>query len=172
MKLRTLIAAAALVASPAIFTTTAAAETAVAPIFTAEDNNLAVSGYDTVSYFSGAPVKGSADFATTYEGATFQFASQENLDTFLADPAKYAPAYGGYCAWAIGANDALAPGDPNVYKIVDGTLYLNITETVVGFWEEDIPGNLELSESNWVDIEAKPASTNTIPKFTSAAPQS
>ncbi|MEO0634941.1 MAG: hypothetical protein AAFY52_12600, partial [Pseudomonadota bacterium] len=63
------------------------------------------------------------------------------------------------------------PANPNLWRIVDGKLYLNITKNVVGFWEEDIPGNLELSEGNWVSLDAKPASENTIPKFSSAAPQ-
>lgn len=151
MKLRTLIAAAALVASPTIFTTTAAAETAVAPIFTAEDNNLAVSGYDTVSYFSGAPVKGSADFATTYEGATFQFASQENLDTFLAEPAKYAPAYGGYCAWGASQGGAY-PGDPEVYAVVDGRLFLNYNAEVQTTWNEDQASFIETADATWPTV--------------------
>ena len=68
---------------------------------------------------------------------------------FVAEPAKYAPAYGGYCAWAIGANDALAPGDPNVYKIVDDKLYLNFNEDVATKWNADIPGFIASADANY-----------------------
>ena len=84
-----------------------------------------------------------------YQGFDYRFSSEENAQTFIADPAKYAPAYGGYCAWAIGANDALAPGDPNVYKIVDGTLYLNFSEGVAERWNKDIPGFIAKADTNY-----------------------
>jgi YHS domain-containing protein len=103
-----------------------------------------------VSYFTGdAPVVGSAEFTVKYEGYDYQFASAENAATFQEDPAKYAPQYGGYCAWAIGANDALASGDPNVYKIVDGKLYLNFNEAVAERWNKDIPGFIEKADVNY-----------------------
>ncbi|MEM7006891.1 MAG: YHS domain-containing (seleno)protein [Pseudomonadota bacterium] len=151
MKLRTFIAAAALVTAPAVFTSTAIADDAVAPVFTAEDNNLAVGGYDSVSYFSGAPVEGSADFTTTYEGAEFRFASQENLDTFLAEPAKYAPAYGGYCAWGASQGGAY-PGDPQVYAVVDGRLYLNYNAEVQETWNEDRAGFIATADEKWPTV--------------------
>ncbi|WP_299192378.1 YHS domain-containing (seleno)protein [uncultured Erythrobacter sp.] len=122
------------------------------PIHTASKaDTLAVSGYDVVSYFTGdgVPVEGSEEFTVRYNGYDYRFASAESADTFIADPAKYAPAYGGYCAWAIGANDALAPGDPNVYKIVEGTLYLNFSEDVAVRWNEDIPGFIETGDVNY-----------------------
>ncbi len=116
---------------------------------------LALSGYDAVSYFSGdAPVEGSDEFRVRYQGFDYQFANAENAATFQADPAKYAPQYGGYCAWAIGANDALAPGDPNVYKIVDGKLYLNFSEGVAEKWREDIPGFIESGDKNYPTHDA------------------
>jgi len=62
------------------------------------------------------------------------------------------------------------PGNPNLWRIVDDKLYLNITKVVVGFWEEDIPGNISTAESNWVGIEPSAASTNVIPQFNSTAP--
>ena len=121
------------------------------PIYTeAADGTLALSGYDAVSYFTAdAPVEGSAQYTVKYEGYDYQFASAENAATFQEDPAKYAPAYGGYCAWAIGANDALAPGDPEVYKIVDGKLYLNFNESVAERWNADIPGFIEAGDVNY-----------------------
>ena len=117
----------------------------------AKADTLAVSGFDVVSYFTGdgVPVEGSEEFTVRYQGFDYRFASAENADTFIADPAKYAPAYGGYCAWAIGANDALAPGDPNVYKIVDGTLYLNFNEDVSERWNKDIPGFIASADINY-----------------------
>jgi YHS domain-containing protein len=122
------------------------------PIHTAAiGDTLALSGYDAVSYFVGedGPVEGSKDFTVSYNGYDYRFASEENAQAFIEDPAKYAPQYGGYCAWAIGANDALAPGDPNVYKIVDGKLYLNFSEDVATRWNVDIPGFIEKGDVNY-----------------------
>ncbi len=122
------------------------------PVYTAsKGDTLAVSGYDTVSYFEGdgVPVEGSEEFTVLYEGFEYRFASEENAQKFIAEPAKYAPAYGGYCAWAIGANDALAPGNANVYEIVDGKLYLNFSEDVQQNWRKDIPGFIESADTNY-----------------------
>ncbi|MEP6175542.1 MAG: YHS domain-containing (seleno)protein, partial [Parasphingorhabdus sp.] len=77
-----------------------------------------------------------------------------NAAMFQTDPAKYAPQYGGYCAWAIGANDALAPGDPEVYKIVDGKLYLNFSEDVAKRWQVDIPGFIVKADKNYPTHDA------------------
>lgn len=144
-----------------------------------DETGYAVSGYDVVAYFdlTQSPVgeaqpegvKGDADITAVYNGATFAFATEANRDTFVADPAKYAPQYDGHCAYGV-AQGGKVPGNPNLWRIVGGKLYLNITTNVVGFWEEDIPGNLVKSETNWVSIEPAAASTNTIPNFTSAAP--
>ncbi|TRD09960.1 YHS domain-containing protein [Erythrobacter insulae] len=122
------------------------------PIHTAsKGETLAVSGYDVVSYFTGdgVPVVGSEEFTVRYNGYDYRFANEENAAAFVDDAAKYAPAYGGYCAWAIGANDALAPGDPEVYEIVDGTLYLNFNESVQDRWEADIPGFIVKGDANY-----------------------
>lgn len=117
----------------------------------AKADTLAVSGIDVVSYFTGdgVPVEGSEEFTVRYQGYDYRFASEDNAKAFIEDPAKYAPAYSGYCAWAIGANDALAPGDPNVYKIVDGTLYLNFSEDVANRWNKDIPSFIEKADVNY-----------------------
>ncbi|MEL6530757.1 MAG: YHS domain-containing (seleno)protein, partial [Pseudomonadota bacterium] len=122
------------------------------PIYTkTKGDTLAVRGYDVVSYFidEGVPVEGTEDFTVRYQGFDYRFANQDNADAFVADPAKYAPAYGGYCAWAIGANNALAEGDPQVYEIVDGTLYLNFNEGVQERWEKDIPGFIASGDENY-----------------------
>jgi YHS domain-containing protein len=122
------------------------------PIYTEnKDDVVAVSGYDTVSYFQGdgVPVLGLAEFAVKYQGYEYHFANAENAETFIEDPDKYAPQYGGYCAWAIGENDALAPGDAQVYQIVDGKLYLNFNEQVQENWRKDIPGFIEKADANY-----------------------
>ena len=145
-----------------------------------DDTGFAVSGYDVVAYFGlaqnpvgqsqPAGIPGKASITADYNGATFAFASEENRSTFLANPAKYAPQYDGHCAYGV-AKGGKVPGNPNLWRIVDDKLYLNITENVVGFWEEDIPGNLNLSENNWVSLDPEPASDRAIPQFSSTAPE-
>ncbi|QFT57560.1 YHS domain protein [Sulfitobacter sp. THAF37] len=144
-----------------------------------DGTGFAVSGYDVVAYFDlpqnavgadqPAAVPGRAEITADYNGATFAFATEQNRDTFLADPAKYVPQYDGHCAYGV-AKGGKVPGNPNLWRIVDGKLYLNITENVVSFWEEDIPGNIDLAQNNWVSIEPEDRSTSPIPKFTSSAP--
>ncbi len=162
-----------------------AATTLALPVFAGEqyvDNTgFAVSGYDVVAYRSltqnpvgtkqPAGVPGRADITAEYNGATFAFASEENRDKFLSDPAKFAPQYDGHCAFGV-SKGGKVPGNPNLWRIVDDKLYLNISENVVGFWEEDIPGNLDLANGNWPEIEPAAASENPIPNFTSSAPAS
>lgn len=144
-----------------------------------DSSGFAVSGFDVVSYFSlpqapagqpqPAPAPGKASLTATHNGATFAFATEANRDAFRADPARYLPQYDGHCAYGV-AKGGKVPGNPTLWRIVDGKLYLNITTTVVGFWEADIPGNLTRSESNWTRIEPEAASTAAIPNFTPQAP--
>ncbi|RIA55134.1 YHS domain-containing (seleno)protein [Dichotomicrobium thermohalophilum] len=144
-----------------------------------DETGFAISGHDVVAYFEmeQAPVgekqpeavPGRKDITAEYNGATWAFASEENREKFLANPEKYVPAYDGHCAYGV-AKGGKVPGNPDLWRIVDGQLYLNITENVVGFWEEDIPGNIDKAQSNWPGIEGNPASDRTIPFFTSDAP--
>ncbi|MGF1769929.1 YHS domain-containing protein [Enterovibrio makurazakiensis] len=126
-----------------------AATFAADEVYTGFFSSKALSGYDTVSYFEGGPVKGSSKFKTDYKGAEWLFSSQANLDKFLADPEQYAPQYGGYCAWAIAEKDDLAPGDPAYWNIVDGKLYLNYDKSIKNKWEKDIPGFIVQGDLNW-----------------------
>lgn len=87
----------------------------------------------------------------------------------MENPAYYAPQYDGHCAFGV-SKGGKVPGNPNLWRIVDNKLYLNITTTVVGFWEEDIPGNIKKAENNWVNIEDAAASSIPIPKWISQAP--
>jgi YHS domain-containing protein len=101
---------------------------------------LAIAGYDPVAYFTdGKPVEGSSEFETTWRGATWRFASVAHRDQFVADPEKYAPQYGGYCAWAV-AHDKTAGIDPEAWEIVDGKLYLNYSKDIQAQWQQDVPG--------------------------------
>jgi len=143
------LALAALVAAAPLAATAPAAHADKAPVYTGFFNNVAVEGHDPVAYFTeGRPVEGSRDFSTEYQGAEFRFASQENLDTFLADPEAYAPQYGGYCAWAV-SQGYTAKGDADHWRIVDGKLYLNYNKKVQEDWEQDIPGFIASADANW-----------------------
>ena len=114
----------------------------------------AIEGYDPVAYFAeGRPVEGDSAFAHDWMGATWYFASAENRDRFAADPGKYAPQYGGYCAWAV-AHGYTAKIDPEAWTIVDGKLYLNYSKQVQADWAEDIPGHIAKGDANWPKIRA------------------
>ena len=144
-----------------------------------DETGFAVSGYDVVAYRSlasksvgksqTAGVPGLASITADYNNATFAFSSKANRAKFLADPDHYAPQYDGHCAYGV-SKGGKVPGNPNLWRIVDDKLFLNITKTVVTFWEEDIPGNINRSEGNWPGIEGKGASGSTIPNFSSSAP--
>jgi YHS domain-containing protein len=134
-----------------------------------DGTGYAVSGYDVVAYFNGGPSAGKTEFSTDYNGTKFAFSTDANLKAFQADPEKYLPAYDGHCAFGV-AQGGKVPGNPTLWKIVDGKLYLNITKSVQEDWEADIPGNLKKSTANWKDLESKAASKSKIPAFTSSAP--
>ncbi len=121
-------------------------------VYTGWLSNAAVGGYDAVSYFTeGKPVKGSDDYAFEYNGATWLFASAGNRDAFAANPARYAPQYGGYCAWAV-SQGYTAKGDPGQWKIVNDKLYLNYNADVKARWEQNIPGNIRSGDANWPKV--------------------
>lgn len=126
-----------------------------------DEQGIALHGYDPVAYFTvGAPTKGNASFIAKYEGASYFFASAENLQKFKANPAAFAPQFGGFCAMGVALEKKL-DGDPAVWKIVDGKLYLNVNADVSVAWQRDIPGNLEKANDYWPEIKGKtPASLN------------
>ncbi len=110
---------------------------------------VAIDGTDPVSYFEeGRPVKGVKQHAAEWKGATWYFASERNRQTFLADPERYAPRYGGYCAWAVSRGHT-ASSDPEAWKIVDGKLYLNYDLSVRKKWLTDVAGNIRRADENW-----------------------
>ncbi len=147
-------ALAALAIFPAITTSAFAVdEVNVASGGTLQGPGVAVHGYDVVSYHSGTPVAGNAQYSMAYEGGTYRFANAENLKTFKADPAKYIPAYGGYCAFGVALGKKF-DGNPKNWKIVDGRLYLNLNDDIQEKWAADISGNLKKSETRWSKIRS------------------
>ena len=115
---------------------------------------LAIRGYDPVAYhLEGRPFEGRSEHRLEWMGATWRFASASNRERFAADPERYAPRYGGYCAYAV-ANGYTASVDPEAWKIVDGQLYLNYSRSVQAQWEKDIPGHIERADQNWPGLLA------------------
>ena len=119
----------------------------------------AVQGYDVVSYQTGKrPIRGNGNFVAVHDGATYQFSSADNQKAFEKDPEKYVPAYGGYCAFGTSVGKKFI-GDPEVWRIVDGKLYLNLDTSIQSEWLQDVPGRIRSANANWPDIKDKnPAS--------------
>lgn len=117
-------------------------------IYTSWRNNLAVGGYDTTSFYQGSPVKGSPEITTHWNGAVWQFTSRANLENFVEAPEKYAPAYGGYCAWAV-ANEKLAKGSPEHWSVKDGRLFLNYNAKIKNRWIADQDKFITDGDKNW-----------------------
>lgn len=146
----------ALAAIATLFTLVAPSVTYAQPGYAAvnvDENAVALRGYDAVSYQTAtAPVKGSTTFTATHQGAIYHFASAANRDRFKADPAKYAPAYGGYCAMGVAVGKKI-DGDPLAYTVANGTLFLNVNNSVKRMWSKDIPGNEVKARKNWAAVQ-------------------
>jgi YHS domain-containing protein len=118
-------------------------------------DGAAIRGYDPVAYFvSGKPVIGSKEFSVDYMGARWYFSSKQNADAFKADPAKYAPQYGGYCAYGL-AGGHKASTEPDAWTIVDGKLYLNYNKEVQAMWSKDQKGYIMKADKNWPAVKNK-----------------
>jgi YHS domain-containing protein len=129
-----------------------AAHAKEAQVFTGLVKGVAVGGYDPVAYFTeGKAVNGTKEITLEHEGPTWRFASEANRDAFKADPARYAPQYGGYCAYAV-ANGYTAKGDPEAWTVHDGKLYLNFDKTVRTLWEKDKAGYIAKGDNNWPGV--------------------
>ena len=120
----------------------------------AGDKNLtfqgvAIQGYDPVAYFTDAkPVPGSPEITATHDGAIYRFASADHKAAFEADPARYAPQYGGYCAYAA-AQGAKAPIEPEQFTVANGKLYLNFNADVRERWLEDRVSYISKADAYW-----------------------
>jgi hypothetical protein len=134
-------------------TTAALAQSTERPaISTPAHSNVALGGYDAVSFFGeGGAREGTADYTFTHDGAEWRFASAANRDRFAENPAAFAPQYGGYCAWAV-AQGYTAKGDPEYATIVAGKLYLNFSAAVHEKWRADIPRFIAEADRNWPGV--------------------
>ena len=118
-------------------------------------DDVAIQGYDTVAYFNaGKALKGNESFTFPWHDMTWYFSTKENRDLFAAGPEKYAPQYDGYCAWAM-TESRKAKTDPEVWKIVDGKLYLNCSAAAYEKWSKDIPGNIKKADAIWLQLNGK-----------------
>lgn len=121
----------------------------------ADSNGVAIKGHDPVAYFTdNRPVKGKPEFTVKAGGVTYLFASAENRDKFAADPAKYQPQYGGYCAFGV-AQGYKPDIDPAAFTVVDGKLFLNLSPEVLRRWQLDIPGYIKSADENWKTLADK-----------------
>ena len=113
-------------------------------------------GYDVVSYFENTAIEGKKEFKTTYENASYKFSSEDNLNTFLNNPKKYIPQYGGYCAYAIAEKAKKVKIDPETFEIRDGKLYLFYnswgTNTLELWLENNVKGLQKKADKNWEAI--------------------
>ena len=119
-----------------------------------EQRGVAIKGTDTVAYFTeGKAVKGKRNYSYQWGNTTWWFKNEANRDLFAQNPEKYAPQFGGFCAWAVSQNYT-APIDPQAWSIVDGKLYLNYNKRVRKTWSEDISGNIADGNRNWPNLLA------------------
>lgn len=118
-----------------------------------QKDGAAINGYDPVAFFSESkPVKGTSAFNYKWKDANWQFASKQNLDSFKASPEKYAPQYGGYCAYGT-AKGHKAPTEIDTWTVLDGKLYFNYNQKVKTTWDKDRPNYIELANGNWGKIK-------------------
>ena len=112
-------------------------------------NGIAIAGYDTVAYFKqGKAVLGDPKITHEWDGATWQFSSEDNRNVFVSDPERFAPQYGGFCALSA-TTEELAPGNPLVWNIVEDKLYLNASSAVEQAWLNSTQELIEKANANW-----------------------
>ncbi len=145
---RTFLVSAA--AAPALTFLTKAAVAAEPPVFATK--GIAINGYDPVGYFTeGQAVKGLAEFTSEWDGATLQFASAGTKAMFDADPEKFAPKYGGYCAYAV-SKGYTASTDPQAWSIHEDRLYLNFSKSVRALWSARKRHHIKSADANWPGV--------------------
>jgi hypothetical protein len=128
------------------------------PVFVTEQG--AIRGYDTVAYhLEGKPVQGRPEFTFTWNGAEWRFASAANRDAFARDPARWAPKYGGYCAYGTSRGYKVST-DPAAFAIENGVLYLNYNVPVQRTWNQDRAGYVRIADENWIELESEPYETD------------
>lgn len=141
-------------AAVCVLMTCSACTTLKAPTFA--DDMGAIRGYDPVAYhLEQMPVKGNPLYSFEYNDATWQFSSEENLDKFRNDPERYAPQYGGFCAYAMSKGFVVST-NPEAWTIVDSKLYLNYSLGVRKTWLKDVPGYIEKGDTHWQEKISQP----------------
>ena len=112
----------------------------------------AVSGFDVVSYRTGEkPLRGNGNHVAIFQGATYLFVNEANRRTFERNPAKYVPAYGGYCALGVSLGEKFV-GDPDVWRVADDRLYLNLDTRAQEVWGNNLRRNIEAADSRWTEV--------------------
>jgi YHS domain-containing protein len=155
---RSLLSFLAATVSAAVFAPAYALDPASTAPVNLDKAGVALRGHDPVGYFTAAkPVPGTSAFQSKWEGATYQFATAANKTAFDAEPAKYAPKYGGFCAYAA-SQGYKADADPNAWKIVDGKLYVNYNKAVGLAWQARQTAFIEAGDKNWPKVQ------NQLPK--------
>ena len=118
-----------------------------------DKNDVILAGHDAVAYQTeNQAVLGSADYTAVYNGAIYRFASANNRDLFNKNPEKYAPMYGGYCAYGMTFGKKFDV-DGKAFKIVNGKLYVNKNLDVYNTWKKDIPGNIKKADAEWPKVK-------------------
>jgi hypothetical protein len=135
--------------------TTALTAHAQTPAWNADRGALAVHGYDVVAYLTdSAPIRGRAEFEYRWQNTIWRFSSAEHRDQFARAPERFAPQFGGYCAWAV-SRGYTADVDPEAWRVVDGKLYLNYSKRVQRMWQADVVGNIAKGHANWPGVLSK-----------------
>lgn len=117
-------------------------------VYTSWQDDVAVGGYDVVSFYSGKPLIGREDYSARYKNSDWYFSTRANRDLFETNPEAFAPQFGGYCAWAV-AHGKLAKGSPKFWHVRDGQLYLNYNARIQEQWEQDILGFIQAADKQW-----------------------
>jgi len=121
-----------------------------------DKSGLAIEGYDPVAYFiSNKAMEGNKDITLTLDGITYRFANAQDKELFKANPAKYQPQYGGWCAYAMGATGEKVDIDPGTFKLVDGKLYLfynKFFNNTKKSWDKDETNLKRKADANWTKI--------------------
>jgi len=126
------------------------------PQLNATDRGVMLHGYDPVAYFQSGPRRGDPRWSASHAGGTYHFASAANRDAFARDPARYAPRFGGYCAFGVRMGRKFDI-DPTAYEIVDGALYVQLNPATRHRWLRDAQENIAIAEGIWPDIADVPA---------------
>lgn len=122
-----------------------------------DENGVILAGYDAVAYFTESkPVMGKALYTAVHNNAIYRFSSASNRDVFIQSPDKYAPQYGGFCAYGVTLGKKFEI-DGKAFEVVDGKLYVNKNQNVYEIWKKDIPGYINSANTNWSDIETTSA---------------